>query len=94
MANQNDVLAFVDAGITNSNLIADRLNCLPAYVRKTIQRKRPHLIGKIGRPSEIDHARCHELYSAGCNDPEIARQLGVQPATIWKWRKKNGLPVA
>lgn len=33
-----------------------------------------------------------ELYKKGCNDPEIARQVGTTANSIWYWRKQEGLP--
>lgn len=36
--------------------------------------------------------RFQELYDAGCNDLEIARQLGVANTTVGNWRRAAGLP--
>jgi uncharacterized protein YjcR len=38
-----------------------------------------------------EHARRLALYRAGCNDWEIARQHGVLPLTITRWRHRNKL---
>ncbi len=43
------------------------------------------------RISAEEHAARLALYRAGCNDCEIARQRGVMPDTICKWRNSNGL---
>ena len=45
-----------------------------------------------GRPKTMDDSLAWQLYGDGLNDPDIAQQLGVDPRTIWTWRKKNNLP--
>lgn len=45
-----------------------------------------------GRPKTMDDSLAWKLYGDGLNDPDIAQQLGVDPSTIWTWRKKNNLP--
>jgi len=45
----------------------------------------------MARPPRYDWGRAAELYKAGCNDFEIARQLGCRrPATIKDWRVRTG----
>lgn len=45
-----------------------------------------------GRPKTMDDSLAWQLYGDGLNDPDIAQQLGVDPRTIWTWRKNNNLP--
>ena len=40
--------------------------------------------GVVGR--KLNVARCRELHDSGCNDSEIARQLGVAKSTVARWR--------
>jgi hypothetical protein len=53
--------------------------------------------GIIAKPyNSPDRVKAHnekmELYKKGLVDRDIAQILGVNPTTIWSWRKKNGLP--
>lgn len=45
-----------------------------------------------GRPRKFDVEAAKTLYRAGINDANIAKRVGVSPATIWSWRKEHGLP--
>jgi len=45
-----------------------------------------------GRHCSFDDSYAGDLYAAGYNDTDIGRMLSVDPRTIWKWRKNNGLP--
>lgn len=45
-----------------------------------------------GRPKMVDDYLAEQLYAAGLSDPDIAKQLGVDPGTVWTWRKRNGIP--
>jgi predicted DNA-binding transcriptional regulator AlpA len=36
--------------------------------------------------------KMRSLYDKGFNDPEISSFLGMKPATVYLWRKKNKLP--
>ena len=40
----------------------------------------------------IDYKNVRELYDQGRRDGEIARELGCNLKTIYKWRKKESLP--
>ena len=43
--------------------------------------------------SKYDWKRAKELYDAGCNDREIARQLGItSTVSVWAWRNRNNYP--
>jgi hypothetical protein len=39
-----------------------------------------------------DRKRMRELYDAGCNDREIARQMGCATTTPKEWRRSQNLP--
>ncbi len=41
----------------------------------------------------IDAEKFNQLYESGLNDSQIARELGSNVVTIWKFRYKLGLPV-
>ncbi|MGW0493535.1 hypothetical protein [Streptomyces olivaceus] len=43
-------------------------------------------------PTRADEKRLREMWAAGAPVHEIAAELGVNRATIGKWRKKLGLP--
>lgn len=44
------------------------------------------------RPTKLNLERARELYDAGWNDTQIAKELNVRSATVSYWRKKNFLP--
>lgn len=46
-----------------------------------------------GRPRP-DYERMRQLHAAGCNDAEIARQIGIRSQTVWEWRQRESLPPA
>ena len=50
--------------------------------------------GSVGSNEKktIDTARAKELYEDGLNDREIAYELGVTHGSVYRWRKREGLP--
>lgn len=61
---------------------------------KAIQKHRRHR-GILANPSKYNRRICQEqaleLWSAGLNDAEIARQIGVSPSGICHWRQRHDL---
>lgn len=51
--------------------------------------------GETGRKGgkDLDHNEALRLYSRGLTDTRISETMGCNAATIWRWRKKKGLPV-
>lgn len=39
-----------------------------------------------------DDDALRKLYDRGLSDPDVGRELGLSTASVYKWRKKNGLP--
>ena len=50
--------------------------------------------GSVGRNEKktIGAERAKELYGDGLNDREIAYELGVKHGSVYRWRKREGLP--
>ena len=50
--------------------------------------------GSVGSNEKktIDTERAKELYEDGLNDREIAYELGVTHGSVYRWRKREGLP--
>ena len=42
-------------------------------------------------PDHVVNKKCLELYKKGESDQYIASVLNLNPNTVWKWRKRNGL---
>jgi len=65
---------------------------------KTVQCRRTKFgipaLGKLGKPriSNIPKDRLLELQAEYRTDTAIARALGLSPWTVWRWRKKWGIP--
>jgi len=40
-----------------------------------------------------DYVKVKELYELGYNDKEIGKQVGTSSSSIFRWRRKNNLPI-
>jgi hypothetical protein len=47
--------------------------------------------GEMAKLKDFTESEYHELKASGLNDEKIAEEKGVSPASIWNWKKKNGL---
>jgi len=58
---------------------------------KNVTTPTPHLLGLCRVSPEQSKLR-RELYDAGYTDPAIAKAVGILNKSVFKWRKKSGLP--
>lgn len=47
---------------------------------------------EVTNRSLVDYTYVAELVRLGYNDREVAVRANIWPETVWRWRKKNGVP--
>lgn len=88
---KDEIIEAVRNGESRS-AVARRLGIDLAYVSRMCTAAMGYAQKHKTKGLRVDYDRVSRLYRAGCNDCEIARQIGAHSQTIKYWRDRNNLP--